>query len=393
MTVYAEIGVTSNFSFLRGASHPQEYVQRASKYGLYAIGIADCNTLAGVVRAYSEYGNRKRVRYKPKLLVGARLVFIDDTPDILAYPRDRAAYGRLCQLLSKGKLAAEKGECHLRFADLAEFCEGLLLVVMPDYRIRTRITLTTLDALSRCPIEGAWLAATLHHRGDDTRRMARLERIATTARVPLIATSDVLYHVHQRRPLQDVLCCIREKATITTAGRRLQAHAERHLRTPRDMMRLFRPWPDALAETIRFADRISFTLDQLKYQYPDEPVPPGKSAQQHLEDLTSAGVKKYFPQGIDDKLRATLRKELALIAELDYAHYFLTVHDIVRWAKDRISCVRGAARRPIPRFVMSSASPRSIRPRSTFCSGASSRRSGWSRRISTSISSTPAARR
>lgn len=270
---------------------------------------------------------------------------------------------------------------------------GLLLVVMPDYRIRTRITLTTLDALSRCPIEGAWLAATLHHRGDDTRRMARLERIATTARVPLIATSDVLYHVHQRRPLQDVLCCIREKATITTAGRRLQAHAERHLRTPRDMMRLFRPWPDALAETIRFADRISFTLDQLKYQYPDEPVPPGKSAQQHLEDLTSAGVKKYFPQGIDDKLRATLRKELALIAELDYAHYFLTVHDIVRWARGQNILCQGAARRPIPRFVMSSASPRSIRPRSTFCSSASSRRSGWSRRISTSISSTPAARR
>jgi len=345
MTVYAEIGVTSNFSFLRGASHPQEYVQRASKYGLYAIGIADHNTLAGVVRAYSEYGNRRRVRYKPKLLVGARLVFTDGTPDILAYPRDRAAYGRLCQLLSKGKLAAEKGECHLRFADLAEFSEGLLLVVMPDYRIRVRITLTTLDALSRLSAEGVWLAASLHHHGDDARRMARLERIATTARVPLIATNDVLYHVHQRRPLQDVLCCIREKVTITAAGRKLQAHAERHLRTPNDMTRLFRSWPEALAETVRFADRIAFTLDQLKYQYPDEPVPPGKTAQQHLEDLARAGVKEYFPQGIDDKLRATLRKELALIAELKYAHYFLTVHDIVHWARgEKILCQgRGSA--------------------------------------------------
>jgi error-prone DNA polymerase len=345
MTVYAEIGVTSNFSFLRGASHPQEYVHRASKYGLYAIGIADRNTLAGVVRAYSEYGNRKRVRYKPKLLVGTRLVFTDGTPDILAYPRDRAAYGRLCRLLSKGKLAAEKGECHLRFDDLAEFSEGLLLVVMPDYHIRTRITLTTLDALSRLPVEGVWLAASLHHHGDDARRMARLERIAMTARVPLIATNDVLYHVHQRRPLQDVLCCIREKVTITAAGRKLQAHAERHLRTPNDMTRLFRTWPEALAETVRFADRISFTLDQLQYQYPDEPVPPGKSAQRHLEDLTSAGVKKYFPQGIDDKLRATLRKELALIAELKYAHYFLTVHDIVHWARGQnILCQgRGSA--------------------------------------------------
>ncbi len=345
MTVYAEIGVTSNFSFLRGASHPQEYVHRASKYGLYAIGIADHNTLAGVVRAYSEYGNRKRVRYKPKLLVGTRLVFTDGTPDILAYPRDRAAYGRLCQLLSKGKLAAEKGECLLRFDDLAEFSEGLLLVVMPDYRIRTRITLTTLDALSRLPAEGVWLAASLHHHGDDERRMARLERIATTARVPLIATNDVLYHVHQRRPLQDVLCCIREKMTITTVGRKLQAHAERHLRAPNDMARLFQPWPDALAETVRFADRISFTLYQLQYQYPDEPVPPGKTAQQHLEDLTSAGVKEYFPEGIDDKLRATLNKELALIAELKYAHYFLTVHDIVHWARDqKILCQgRGSA--------------------------------------------------
>jgi error-prone DNA polymerase len=345
MTVYAEVGVTSSFSFLRGASHPQEYVQRASKYGLYAIGIADRNTLAGVVRAYSEYGNRKRVRYKPKLLVGTRLVFTDGTPDILAYPRDRAAYGRLCQLLSKGKLAAEKGECHLRFNDLAEFSEGLLLVVMPDYRIRTRITLTTLDALSRLPAEGVWLAASLHHHGDDERRMARLERIATTARVPLIATNDVLYHVHQRRMLQDVLCCIREKMTIATVGRKLQAHAERHLRTPNDMMRLFRSWPEALAETVRFADRIVFSLDQLQYQYPDEPVPPGKTAQQHLEDLTSAGVDKYFPQGIDDKLRATLHKELALIAELKYAHYFLTVHDIVRWARDQnILCQgRGSA--------------------------------------------------
>ncbi|MBN8963228.1 MAG: error-prone DNA polymerase [Rhizobiales bacterium] len=345
MTAYAEIGVTSNFSFLRGASHPQEYVRRASKYGLYAIGIADHNTLAGVVRAYSEYGNRKRVRYKPKLLVGTRLVFTDGTPDILAYPRDRAAYGRLCQLLSKGKLAAEKGECHLRFADLAEFSDGLLLVVMPEYRIRIKITLTTLDALSRLPAEGVWLAASLHHHGDDERRMARLERIATTARVPLIATNDVLYHVHQRRPLQDVLCCIREKVAITAAGRKLQAHVERHLRSANDMARLFRPWPDALAETVRFADRITFTLDQLQYQYPDEPVPPGKTAQQHLEDLTSAGVKKYFPEGIDDKLRATLDKELALIAELKYAHYFLTVHDIVHWARaQNILCQgRGSA--------------------------------------------------
>ncbi|HEY4204252.1 MAG TPA: error-prone DNA polymerase [Xanthobacteraceae bacterium] len=345
MTVYAEIGVTTNFSFLRGASHPQEYVHRASKYGLYAIGIADCNTLAGVVRAYSEYGNKRKVRYKPKLLVGARLVFTDGTPDILAYPRDREAYGRLCRLLSKGKLAAEKGECHLRFDDLKEFSEGLLLVVMPAYRIRLRDTLKTLEAISHLPVEGSWLAATMYYRGDDARRIARLQRIATTARVPLIATNDVLYHVHQRRALQDVVCCIREKTTVGAAGQKLEAHAERHLWPPRDMKKMFRDLPEALAETVNFADRIKFSLDQLHYQYPDEPVPPGKTAQRHLEDLTWAGVDKYFPQGIDDKLRAVLRKELDLIAELNYAHYFLTVHDIVHWSRSQnILCQgRGSA--------------------------------------------------
>ncbi|MCO5129904.1 MAG: error-prone DNA polymerase [Xanthobacteraceae bacterium] len=342
---YAEIGVTTNFSFLRGASHPQEYVRRASKYGLYAIGIADRNTLAGVVRAYGEYGNLARARYKPKLLIGARLVFTDGTPDILAYPRDRAAYGRLCQLLSRGKLAAAKGECHLRFDDLAAFSEGLLAVVVPDYRIRVRETSQALDALARLPVEGVWLAAALHHRGDDARRMARLQRLAAAAGVALIATNDVLYHLHQRRRLQDVLCCIRDKVTVAAAGRRLQAHAERHLLRPNEMARLFKPWPEALAETVRFADRVSFSLDQLKYQYPDEPVPPGKTAQQHLTDLTWAGVARYFPQGIDDGLRATLNKELALIAELNYAHYFLTVHDIVQWARaQNILCQgRGSA--------------------------------------------------
>jgi error-prone DNA polymerase len=345
MTVYAEIGVTTNFSFLRGASHPQEYVHRASKYGIYAIGIADRNTLAGVVRAYSEFGNRERVRYKPKLLVGARLVFTDGTPDILAYPRDRDAYGRLCRLLTKGKRLAEKGECHLRFDDLEEFSEGLLLVLMPPYRLQGGPLARTLEKIRNTRADGVWLAASMFHRGDDKRRLARLQRISFTARVPLIATNDALYHVHQRRVLQDVVSCIREKKTIDSAGRLLEANAERHLRTPQDMTEIFRDLPDALAETVRFADRIAFSLDQLKYQYPDEPVPPGKTAQQHLEDLTWSGVAKYFPNGIDGKLRGTLHKELALIAKRKFAHYFLTVHDIVHYARSKnILCQgRGSA--------------------------------------------------
>jgi error-prone DNA polymerase len=190
-----------------------------------------------------------------------------------------------------------------------------------------------------------WLAASLIYRGDDRRRLARLDDLAAKAKVPLLATNEVLYHHPARRPLQDVLTCIREKTTIEAVGRKLEANAERFLKTPREMSRLFRDFPEAIAETMRFADRIDFSLDQLKYQYPDEPVPPGKTAQGHLEDLTWAGVDKYFAGKIDDKLRATLKKELALIAELKYAHYFLTVHDIVHYARSQdILCQgRGSA--------------------------------------------------
>jgi error-prone DNA polymerase len=342
--LYAEIGVTTNFSFLRGASHPQEYVHRAAEYGLHAVGIADRNTLAGVVRAYAELKNPE-LEAQPKLLIGTRLVFMDGTPDILAYPRDRAAYGALCRLLSKGKLLADKGECHLRFDDLTEFSEGLLLVLMPPYRFEADVLAKTLEAMRGLRTEGVWLAASLFHRGDDKRRLARLQRIASAARLPLIATNDVLYHVPERRVLQDVVSCIREKTTIEAAGRLLEANAERHVKPAVEMVRLFRNYPDAISETVRFADRIRFSLDQLSYQYPDEPVPPGKTAQQHLEDLTRQGVEKYYPGGIDEKLEKTLRKELDLIKKLEYAHYFLTVHDIVRYARSQdILCQgRGSA--------------------------------------------------
>ncbi|WP_213737003.1 error-prone DNA polymerase [Bradyrhizobium sp. dw_411] len=343
---YAEIGITTNFSFLRGGSHPQEYVHQASELGLPVIGIADHNTLAGVVRAYSELDNPK-VTCKPKLLIGSRLVFMDGTPDILVYPRDRAAYGRLCQLLTHGKRGENtaKGECHLKLGDLLAFSEGQLLVLALPHRFEAAKALKILDQLRRSGADGVWLAASLLYRGDDKRRLARLYDVATKARVPLLATNEVLYHHPTRRPLQDVLTCIREKANIDTVGKRLEANAERHLKPAAEMARLFRDLPEAIAETMRFAGRITFSLAQLRYQYPDEPVPPGKTAQQHLEDLTWAGVNTYFPSGIDDVLRATLQKELALIAELKYAHYFLTVHDIVHYARSQnILCQgRGSA--------------------------------------------------
>lgn len=309
---YAEIGITTNFSFLRGGSDPRAYVHQASILGIPAIGIADHNTLAGVVRAYKELDNDK-VLHKPKLLIGARIVFVDGTPDILVYPRDRAAYGRLCQLLTRGKRGdditrIEKGECHLAFADLLEFSEGQLLVLTLPHRFEPAQALNVLSKLRDSRAEGVWLAASLVYRGDDRRRLARLDDLATTAKVPLLATNEVLYHHPGRRPLQDVLTCIREKTTIEAIGRKLEVNAERFLKTPQEMARLFRDFPEAIAETMRFADKIDFSLDQLKYQYPDEPVPPGKTAQGHLEDLTWAGVDKYFGGKIDDKLRATLKK-------------------------------------------------------------------------------------
>jgi error-prone DNA polymerase len=346
---YAEIGITTNFSFLRGGSHPQDYVHQASRLRLPVIGIADHNTLAGIVRAYSELDNHE-VEHKPKLLIGARIVFTCGTPDILVYPRDRAAYGRLCQLLTRGKRGnesdrVEKGECHLRFDDLLEFSEGQLLVLTLPHRFEEADAGRLLQRLKQSRADGVWLAASLIYRGDDRRRLARLDRVAAAAKVPLLATNEVLYHHPARRPLQDVLTCIREKTTIDAVGRRLQANAERYLKPAQEMARLFRDHPDAIMETMRFADRINFSLDQLKYQYPDEPVPPGKTAQQHLEDLTWAGAKKYFPDGGDDKLFPVLRKELDLIAELNYAHYFLTVHDIVCYARSQdILCQgRGSA--------------------------------------------------
>ncbi|MDA9548587.1 MULTISPECIES: error-prone DNA polymerase [unclassified Bradyrhizobium] len=346
---YAEIGITTNFSFLRGGSDPRAYVHQASALGIPVIGIADHNTLAGVVRAYKELDNDK-VLHKPKLLIGARIVFVDGTPDILVYPRDRAAYGRLCQLLTRGKRGdditrIEKGECRLTLADLLEFSEGQLLVLTLPHRFEPARALDVLAKLRDSRAEGVWLAASLLYRGDDKRRLSRLDDLAAKAKVPLLATNEVLYHDPRRRPLQDVLTCIREKTTIEAIGRKLEANAERFLKTPREMARLFRDFPEAIAQTLRFADAIEFSLDQLKYQYPDEPVPPGKTAQGHLEDLTWAGVDKYFGGKIGDKLRATLNKELALIAELKYAHYFLTVHDIVHYARSQnILCQgRGSA--------------------------------------------------
>jgi error-prone DNA polymerase len=341
--MYAELAVTSNFSFLRGASHPEELAARAKRIGLAGIGIADRNTVAGVVRAHMAAKEAGL-----KLAVGARLVFADGTPDILAYPRDRAAWSRLTRLLSLGKRRAEKGDCILRIADLFDFITGLNLIVMPPPRIEA----TAMQALlARLKDAGAgasiWLTAGMLYRGDDARRLARLADIAETALVPLIAVNDVLYHSARRRALQDILTCIREHTTIDAAGRRLEANAERHLKPAAEMARLFRKYPDAVRQTLTFLDRCCFSLDELRgTEYPDETRKGYATPQDALVAFAEAGARRRYPDSIPPKVRHALNEELRLIGKLNYAPFFLTVHDIVQFARDkeRILCQgRGSA--------------------------------------------------
>jgi error-prone DNA polymerase len=420
---YAELDVTTNFSFLRGGSHAEELVATAKALGLSAIAVTDRNTLAGVVRAHLAAREVGGIKF----IVGCRLD-LDDAPSLLVYPTDRAAYGRLCRLLTLGQRRAEKGKCTLHLDDVAAHADGLIFIVLPtddfafsslsspgltgrssshanisafpphpsrhatcaelgsrkiaaesplpigERKIRTAATSPISsphrgeggepDPSSGSP--GEWenfesqlrhiklalgprtrlyLAASHSYRGDDRARIAALAQLATRVGTPFVATNAVLYHAAHRRSLQDVLTCIREKCTIHDAGLKLEANAERHLKPPQEMARLFAGYEDALARTIEIADACTFSLDELKYEYPDEPVPEGKTSQSHLEDLTWEGAAWRFPSGIPDKVRDTLNKELALIEELDYARYFLTVHDIVHYAKhlDILCQGRGSA--------------------------------------------------
>ena len=335
---YAELAVTTNYSFLRGASFPGQFVEQANSLNYAAIGIADRNTLAGVVRAHDAW-IRLNPGTPPKLLIGARLVFRDGTPDVIAYPRDRQAYGRLCQLLSAGKIRAPKGECFLYFQDLEKHRSGLLLVVMPAEDLG--IVKTALTRLGR----DTWLACSMRHTGEDRRIFRTLKKIAREARAPLIAVNDALYHHHDQRELQDVVTCIREHVTLQEAGRKLESNAERHLKSLTQMANLFRSYPEAIAETLRFADMIQFRLDELRHNYPHEPVPPGKDADEHLRYLTAKGLADRYPNGVPEKVASLARKELDFIESRAIAHYFLTVHDIVKFAKGQnILCQgRGSA--------------------------------------------------
>jgi error-prone DNA polymerase len=322
---YVELGVTSPFSFLRGASDAIELTLRALELGMDAIGIADRNTLAGVVRMHSAC---EIAGLKP--LIGCRLD-LTDAPSLLAYPIDREGYGRLSRLLSLGKMRVDKGECELSLADVAAHADGIAFIAWPPDDVddfeqelpRLRDALTSLRHVA-----ASWL-----YRGDDAARIERLDRLARKHGCTILATNDVHYHAPEKRPLQDVVTCIREKVTIATAGYLLNANAERHLKSPQEMARLFARWPHAIEATRAFADSLHFSLNELKYEYPKETVPEGRTPQQYLKHLTWEGAKQCWPDGIPEKVINQLHYELPLIERLDFARYFLTVHEIVAYAR------------------------------------------------------------
>ncbi|MDE2597625.1 MAG: error-prone DNA polymerase [Sphingomonadales bacterium] len=323
---FAELVAATNYSFLRGASHPAQIVGQAHALGMAGIGIADRNTVAGVVRAHIAWREIGGLASDFRLVVGARLVFADGTPDVIAYPATRHGWGRLTRLLTLGNRRAEKGDCTLRLPDLLDHADDLLLIATDRDR-------ALLDRLAEVRTGAVWLAVTMPRTGADARQLAEAQALGKATGIPLIATNDALYHHPDARPLHDVLTCIREGTTIAAAGRRLLANAERHLKPPAEMARLFRACPQAVAATSDFLSRIAFTLDELRYEYPHEPVPEGWQPQDWLEHLAEEGGRALFPAGLPEAYQAVLAQEFRLIRDKGYACYFLTVHDIVRHAR------------------------------------------------------------
>ncbi|ALJ36084.1 error-prone DNA polymerase [Azospirillum brasilense] len=338
MTPYAELQVSTSFTFLEGASHPDELALTAAGLGHAAVAVTDRNSLAGVVQAHA--AARK---HGLRLIVGCRLD-LTDADSLLAYPTDRAAYARLSRLLTLGKRRAPKGACFIARADLLEHAEGMLFLLVPPDR-RDPAFVHALRGWRNDLGDRLHLAASHRYRGDDQRRLSWLGGLAEAERVPLVATNDVLYHTPARRPLADVMTCIRSGTTIDEAGWRLSANAERHLKAGVEMARLFHRHPDAVARTVEIAAACRFSLEELRYEYPDEVAEDGRSPQETLTNLTWAGAVQRYPDSVPETVAQTLHRELALIGQLDYAPYFLTVHDIVRHARSQdILCQgRGSA--------------------------------------------------
>lgn len=336
---YVELNVTTPFSFLRGASHADELAVTAAALGLEGFAITDRNTLAGVVRGW-QAGKSVGIR----VLVGCRLDLLD-APSLLVYPTDRAAYGRLCRLLTLGRRRAPKGQCHLSRDDIAAHAEGMIALIIPPDVFQCVDLESQINAFREAFPDDLFLAARCRLDGLDQHRLSQLHAIADRCGTPMVATNGVVMHTPARRPLLDVLTCIRKKVSLSEAGWHLAINAEQHLKCPETMAFLFADHPEAIERTVEIANRCTFTLNELRYEYPDDPVPDGSTAAEELCRLTWEGAKERYGDLISPIIINTLKHELKVINELDYAPYFLTVHDIVRFARSRnILCQgRGSA--------------------------------------------------
>jgi error-prone DNA polymerase len=402
---YAELHCVSNFSFLRGASHPQELVEQAAALGYAAIAITDEHSLAGIVRAHLAARERSI-----KLIVGAEITPQDALPLVLL-ATDRPSYGRLCRLITCGRLRMPKGRCMLTLADVAAHSAGLIALVLPPLpgipvpchnpaaaRAGTDNNLQTIEAgLLACREifnDRLYLAAELTRQLPDAVALEWFGELSRRSRIPVVAANGVHYHVPQRRYLQDVLTCIREHCALAEAGSRLFSNAERHLRSPEEFARRYASMPAAVSRTLEIADRCRFSLDELRYDYPHELCPEGLPPLEYLRRLTWEGAARRYPAGIPPSVRDQLERELALIGALGYEHYFLTVWDLVRFAQQRgILCQgRGSAANSAICYVLGITAVDPARA-SICCSSGSSRPSATSRPTSTSISSTSGARR
>jgi len=341
---YVELQVTTNFSFLRGASHPEELVQQAAEYGYKEIAITDRNGFAGIVRAHVA-AKKNNIR----LIPACRLDLLDG-PSLLAYPTDRNAYSLLCNLISRGNLRAEKGQCHLYKADVYEFSKGVKFVVIPPHVLNPLFDFDdsfkhALQEYKNVIGENLYIATSRYYHGQDAKYLYRISQLAGRMDIPMVATNDVHYHHPSRRELQDIVTCIREKCTIYTAGFRLHPNAERYLKPEREMLRLFRQYPDAILRTREIADACHFSLDSLKYEYPEEITREGRTPLEELTFLVIQGAQEIFGEDVPEKIIEAIRYELAFIERKNYASYFLTVYDFVRFARSKgILCQgRGSA--------------------------------------------------
>lgn len=341
---YTELQVTTNFSFLRGASHPDELVDQAYAYGYTEIGITDRNSFAGIVRAHVA-AKSKEIRILP----GVRIDLLDG-PSLLAYPTNQQAYSQLSSLLTTGNLRAEKGECHLYKSDVYQYRSGVKFILIPPSILNDVFEFdpqfeSSLKEYREIFGKDLYLAASRPYQGDDHKHLYRLSQLSVKFQLPLVATNDVHYHSPSRRQLQDIVTCVREKCTIYNAGYKLHLNAERYLKPITEMQRLFRQYPDAIRRSKEIAEACIFSLDSLKYQYPEEITSEGRTPQEELSFLVWEGAKRHFGNIIPEKTIAAINHELHFIQEMDYAPYFLTVYDIVRFAREqKILCQgRGSA--------------------------------------------------